>query len=168
MSYIFSDLISEMEMVETLPRYSTGFKSLDANLGGLPYGLHCLLGGTGSAKTTFLINSMLNNLDKTQMFFSLEMASDYLGKIIIPQMFSKLNLKISSFDNIINIQKDYEDIKIHCSKELGNLTFYQENFLSDITQEIMKNEEKKPVVYIDYLQLISNSEETTSEKKRLI
>ncbi len=156
--------------------YSTGFNSLDSILcGGLYSGLICLGAPSSTGKTTFALQIADNIAKNGQdvLFFSLEMPElELMCKSLSRLTFENKNDRLvpKNMNDILygfhyphyreNELKSIEASKEEYSKFASNL-FIKEcqsinvNQIREIIEQHIKIRKKKPVVFIDYLQIIA-------------
>lgn len=143
----------------------TGFKELDKYLTLYP-GL-CALGGEASiGKTTFIVNLMDNLLKRGEsvIFFSLEQ----LPIEIITKSLARKKAERDLSTNLTNIDikngvadAELEEIKEEYAKESENLYIIRGDFMTtgetvrDTVNQFIEQTNKKPIVIIDYLQLLA-------------
>jgi len=151
----------------------TGFPFLDREIKGLYPGLYCLTGIPSLGKTTFatqIATQIATNHDV--LFFSIEQgALEIVSKNLARQAFlnanKSTNCKISSLD--IRLMEDLTpEIKKACGdyiKRIGDrLSTVEGNFQTTVTQikahilKHMKDNNVKPVIIIDYLQILKPDE----------
>jgi predicted ATP-dependent serine protease len=92
-------LISKVNSMPTLPKYSTGINKVDIALGGgFETGLFINLAGeSGAGKTTFLLNILANMSEsKEVVFFNFEM-----GERLFAKKLRELHLSDNQLDNLI-------------------------------------------------------------------
>lgn len=162
--------------------YSTGFEKLDEILsGGLYSGLICLGAPSSTGKTTFALQ-IADNIAKTGndvLFFSLEMPelelmSKSLSRISYLKEKEKPRKNAKSMSEILYgfRYKNYDDKEIElleeCKKEYceyANNLYIKEcsainvEQIKEMIKEHIKCREKKPVVFIDYLQIIAPTDD---------
>lgn len=167
----------------------TGFNELDLKLGGLYSGLYILGATSGLGKTTFihqlaeqLIENDTSNLFGDVLYFSLEQSkieliSKTFSRIINVNNDNNLKFPVTSLDlrkglfekerlnaNNIYIQKNYKRLKIIDVKH-SNVTL---SFLKEYVDKHIKNSKIKPVIIIDYLQILENDLSNRNNSRDLI
>lgn len=164
---------------------STGFKALDEILGsGLYAGLYVMAATSGAGKTTFALqiaDYMAKN-EQDVLFFSGEMtASEMLAKSL-----SRISKQVSNGDyskalfmrTIHNVassnNSDYKDLLVklyhkHYADLARRLFIYDEKLeIGDLTNKIEEHKRdtgKSPVVFIDYLQILGNSDAQAQDRR---
>lgn len=182
---VLKDFYAEITNPERGKCYRTGFNNLDKELGGgLFAGLYVLGAVSSLGKTTFLLQ-VSNNLAKQGhdvLFFSLEMSrNELIAKSISKFSALKALEKDGNTDNasttrqvmsgyqyskysdaqrelLFEACKEYENISGHIYTVEGNFTYTVE----DVQKRVEKHIEatgKRPVVFIDYLQILSVDDE---------
>lgn len=163
-----------------LPYLKTGFSSLDEMLGGgICAGLTVLGAVSGLGKSTFSLQ-MAEKISKEGMpviYFSLEMPRERIAakaisrRIFIESGYDK-NCKITAstltnYDNIGKIDwKIVDKVRSKVKKDNSNLYIIErgEESISakkvvEIVKKFIKNENKVPVVIVDYLQILTPESE---------
>lgn len=176
---------------EGKPAYLTGFNSLDNALdGGLYSGLYCIGAISSLGKTTFCLQ-IADNLAAAGhdvLFFSLEMAREELMSKSISRLTYIINsqqngdmsnpkttrgiLTRSRYDNYSTLEKNlikqaiskYGDIAKHIfiNVGIGDIGIEQ---IKTAVEEHIKITQKKPIVIIDYLQIIAPSDPRSTDKQ---
>lgn len=176
-----------LDCIETnlhTPVVSTGFESLDSKLnGGLYPGLYVIGAISSLGKTALCLNIADNIAMKGNgvLFFSLEMPrNELLARSISRLMFEnnpKKCKEISTNKVLYGSAKEYNKDEFYKAFELyeekifPNLKIIECNFDTThkkIRDDILKYIEKtgrKPVVFIDYLQIINICKEDMTEKR---
>ena len=179
------DFYAEVTNPERGKCYRTGFNSLDKELGGgLFAGLYVLGAVSSLGKTTFLLQ-VGNNLAKQGhdvLFFSLEMSrNELIAKSISKFSALKAIQKKGDTENasttrqvmsgylyskysdaqrelLFEACKEYENISGHIYTIEGNFDYTVEDVQRRVQKHI-KATGKKPIVIIDYLQILSIDDE---------
>lgn len=163
---------------------STGFKNLDKTIGGLYKGVY-VLGATSSlGKTTFTLQ-LADNLAEAGhdvMFFSLEQ-----GRLeLVTKSFSRMlyqrhpNFAMSSlwireknyksddqYHALMDVVEEYkEGIGQHLSLIEGNFNYQISQVENKVKDYIVRNG-VKPIVFIDYLQILQTGDPRQSAKDRI-
>ncbi len=173
------------------PRISTGFPELDEALGGgiLP-GLTLVAAMSSLGKTTFVVQMVANLAKQGQdvLFFSLEMSRlDLFAKNISRHTF-ELDVKHSdalgqSTSEILNgdyIRTGNADLKNHFQKAVAEYSKYSDKLtviegfcdigasqVKQITEDYIRLTGRKPVVVIDYMQLLQPSDARMTDKQNM-
>ena len=165
--------------------YPTGFRDLDKELGGGLYsGLYTLGAISSLGKTTFILQ-IENNLAKQGqdvLFFSLEMSrNELIAKSISKFSALKSLEKNGNTDNastqrqvmsgylykkytheqrdiLFEACKEYEQISTHIYTIEGNFDYTVQDIQARVQKHI-KATGKKPVVFVDYLQILGLDDE---------
>lgn len=173
-SYVVSDFISSGEFDQAIRYFTqyqdrkTGFSNIDQYLTLYP-GLACLTGSTSLGKTSFVVQlcDQLVDRGETVLFFTLEQLPI---EIITKSLARRLYLKDhdSPIDNIkikngvttakleevkreyVEVSKRFHIIESDFRITAGQIDFYVRKFIQDTGI--------KPIVVVDYLQLISAPE----------
>ena len=159
----------------------TGFPKLDEKLGGgFHPGLHVLTGGTGMGKTTFMLQ-MADNMAASGIdviYISLEMARLELVSKSISRLCAQRGNGGYTPPTALKIRQDptavkssiYNEYKANIAPHLyvmeGNFSV-DVDAISDTVREFVKTHEgARPVVFVDYLQIITPTEEMTRKSTR--
>jgi len=159
----------------------TGFPTLDKEIKGLYPGLYCLAAIPSIGKTTFALQ-IADQIAKKHdvLFFSIEQGKlEIVSKSLARQCFlnanKSTNCKISSLD-IRLMEKLTEPVKqsiINYHSVIGDrMSVIEGNFQLTVTQiqsqilQHIKDNETKPVVFIDYLQIIRPDESINLKSER--
>ena len=171
--------------------YPTGFRELDKELGGGLYaGLYTLGAISSLGKTTFILQ-IENNLAKQGqdvLFFSLEMSrNELIAKSISKFTALKALEKYGSTDNastqrqvmsgylykkytndqreiLFDACKEYETISKRIYTVEGNFDYTVQDIQARVQKHI-KATGKKPVVFVDYLQILGLDDEIPEKSK---
>ena len=171
--------------------YPTGFRELDKELGGGLYsGLYTLGAISSLGKTTFILQ-IENNLAKQGqdvLFFSLEMSrNELIAKSISKFTALKSLEKNGNTDNastqrqvmsgylykkytneqretLFEACKEYEQISTHIYTIEGNFDYTVQDIQARVKKHI-KATGKKPVVFVDYLQILGLDDEIPDKSK---
>ena len=179
--YINNHLANEIQKNKDMFKVKTGFKRLDKQLGGFLYsGLHCLGAPTSLGKTTFImqIADFIARQKIDVLFFSLEMGTPELIFRSLTKEFTDFYPdELVTMDKIMYGEMDFEIIKPvieKYSETIGKyLTIIEGNFdmdvnkVTEIIDEKIKtcDENKKPVIIIDYLQALRPVNESVTSKQ---
>lgn len=184
-----SNIKNFLEYIEREQRtgshYPTGYQELDQVLdGGLYAGLYALGGGTGTGKTTFTLNlaEHIARSGNNVLLIELEMSKEELFSKIISNLSVRTCQRLgmsdkhslttrevlrggkyneTDEDRLIR-EETFRDFAenvapyIYIYESIGNCTV--EDVRNEIEEHI-RNTGNKPVVMIDYLQIMSNSDE---------
>ena len=159
----------------------TGFNNLDEKLKGLHSGLYVIGGISSVGKTTFAhqIADQIAQQGEGVLYFSLEqstfeLVSKSLSRITNGDNFkgspvSSFNIRCGNTDT--NVKKALEEYKQTADKiSIIEGNFNNENTttksIKTITEEYIKANKKKPVLFIDYLQIMQGSDPRLSDKQK--
>ena len=183
-----SVLDSFLEDTKNFTPYATGFKNLDTCLcGGFYPGLIILGAPSSTGKTTFTLQ-MADNMAKTGkdvMFFSLEMSNielmcKSLSRITYEHDSTEMTAKTMNEIEFGFHYQHYRDDELEAIKSArkeysnyaGNLFLFQSRAITvhQIESAIKNHIEqrgKKPVIFIDYLQILAPVEKNSDVKQIL-
>jgi replicative DNA helicase len=158
-----------------------GYRNIDKDQPFLPI-LYLIGGTTGSGKTTFcnqMAEHLARNENKYVLYFALEQTRfEHVNKIIARNMvidkdgrgrFSSGDLQLNragdNMDYLETRRKVAEDLagRLYIFDDVFNLDI--ENILQRITDFMKEHPGEKPVVFLDYLQILTPS--ITAEGRRL-
>lgn len=154
----------------------TGFDNIDKYLTLYP-GL-CALGGAASLGKTTLAVNLAENLARageTVLYFALEQEPvELISKIIARNLYQRHPETVLTNIDIKNGAKSPElyEVRAELIDVLKNLYFINEDFLttvdtvSDAVRSFIERTGKKPAVFLDYLQLLSPSENDPAKDTR--
>jgi replicative DNA helicase len=177
---IFVDQLDKQTPPEPI---STGFRRIDEALGGgLSPGLY-VLGAISSLGKTTLALQMANNIANTGqdvLFFSLEMSKmEMIAKSISSMTGGIAREKKASvgatvrdvmrgdidFGTFCRVLEDYKKSGKHLSVVEGNFDTTVMSIWERVRKHIARR--MKPVVFVDYLQIITPASERTSDKQNI-
>lgn len=184
-------MLSQIAENATKPRLSTGFKKLDEALdGGIAAGLHLVAAMSSLGKTTLVIQMVTNLAKQGQdvLFFSLEMSKLELYAKCVSRYTYELDRANSRIlgqstsqilhGDYINTEKD--GIKKHMQaaiseyrKHSGKLTVIESfceicaDQVKDVTESYIRLVGKKPLVVIDYVQLLQPKDPRWTDKQNM-
>ncbi len=164
----------------------TGFAKLDEKIGGLYAGLYCIAAISSLGKTTFAhqIADQLAAAGKDVLFFSMEQSRLELvsksisrrtaqkdlkaGKKDMPNAVTSLSIRRGNLpENVLYTAEEYRD-------EIGNkLSIIEGNFNCDIDfigeyiRQYIRRTGCKPIVFIDYLQILQTSDERQQRREAI-
>lgn len=172
-------------------RVSTGFPMLDDALGGgIMPGLYLVAAMSSLGKTTFVIQ-MTTNLAKQGhdvIFFSLEMSRLDLFAKNISRHTCELDIKNcgtlgQSTNHVLNgeaLHSGNADLKAHFQKAVAEYSRYADKLtviegftdigitqVKQITQDYIRLTGRKPIVVIDYVQLLQPADTHLSDKQNM-
>lgn len=158
---------------------NTGFENLDKTAGGLFAGVYIIAGASSVGKTTFCLQlaNQLAELRNHVLFFSLEQTKDELLSKSLTYLYYK-----NTTDNV-NKQVSARDLRYGQHEEIRNLCIelYKEKIapymrivpcafktkiheISDYIKFHINTIKAKPIVFIDYLQVIRTLERYSQER----
>lgn len=183
LDYMNTNFLNEINLNKTTPRVSTGFKCIDDTLGGGLYtGLYAIGAEPTVGKTAFLLQ-IADHLAKNGndvLFFTLEMSKrELICRSIARELYdpkTRPELANSIGDVLFgrvpdsSLNKALEAYRGYCN----NIYFIEGNFGTtiDTIQRNVRNHVtatgKKPVVMIDYLQIIQPQKDSKSTERQVI
>ncbi len=162
---------------------STGFECIDNSFNGGLYPALYVIGGISSLGKTALTIQMADNIAESGqhvLFFSLEMPkTELMARSISRKMYEVDNEKCKNVGTL-RVLNGYID---NCNIEYGkacdsyfkktgkHLTIIQGDFnmdikaITDYTENFINDTGIKPVVFVDYLQIIDIAKDSITEKK---
>lgn len=163
---------------------ATGFKSLDYVLGGgLPVGL-TIIGALSSLGKTTLCLQMADYIAQTKrpvLFVTIEQSSEeLLSKSLSRLTYALKGENLTGYDILQRSRKQYSNVKWNAlytamnsySKEIAPYMNFMEGKQQPSVQVITKaahviasNESETPVIFIDYLQLLSGMNSNSTDKQ---
>lgn len=164
---------------------STGFDKLDTSLNGGFYSGLYVIGAISSLGKTALTLQIADNIARSKqhvLFFSLEMPTDELiSRSLSRKMFVNNKCKEVGTMRVLNgyldnVQNEFENaFTEYANNEAEYLSIIEGNFSFDIDSicdyvyKFVLNNEIKPVVFVDYLQIIkaSKNDKFSSEKEKI-
>lgn len=160
-------------------RRKTGFKNLDRLLGAVHPGLYAVGAASSIGKTTFIHQMADKMAAKKQhvLYFSFEQSSLELVAKSFARMaaIKNINTTLTSLDVRYGVKDPVEDIREEYLKTVGNyltiISCGKEHSISKIinyVQEYMRRTGIKPIVMVDYLQMIPADPCYKGTKKDLI
>lgn len=166
--YIEQDILgSDIRYFTKYRDRKTGFKNIDKHLTLYP-GLACLTGATSLGKTSFCsqLADQLIEKGETVLYFSLEQLTiELITKSLARRYYAKGGRKLSNID-IKNGVSDMvlEEVKRDYSQDAERLNYIECDFtvsadmIISYVEEYIEQNQVKPVVIVDYLQIISAPE----------
>ncbi len=168
-------------------RYKTGFSGFDALLGGgFSSGLTVLGALPGLGKSTFMFQTAMNIASGgvPVLIFSMEMSeTQIIAKYISHETFMETDEKKAvTANDLLNAEKSgkftdetwkiIEKAVKKIKKPLENIYVIERNKcdantkkISEITDSFIEREGKKPIVIVDYLQILNNGEKSFGDKQ---
>ncbi|MCR4745536.1 MAG: toprim domain-containing protein [Lachnospiraceae bacterium] len=177
-AYIDSLMHSEIENYKLSTERKTGFENLDNKIGGLYSGLYCIAATSSLGKTTFA-NQMADQIATSGgdvIYFSLEQSRLELVSKSLARLTARndLSTAVTSLDirkgctseaiiKAVNQYKEAVADRISIIEGNFNCTV---SFIDNYVRKYIKKTGCKPVVIIDYLQILQSSE--SNGKKQTI
>lgn len=179
-SYIDRLMAGEIARFREAKDRKTGFPNLDAEAGGLYTGLYVIAAVSTLGKTTFAhqIADQLAAAGNDVLFFSmeqsrLEMVSKSLARITAQRDIKTAVTSLSIRKGYLpeNVLKAADDYKAAIADRLsiveGNFAC-NVSFIGEYTRRYMKQTGSKPVLFIDYLQILQGEPDKRQTTKEVI
>lgn len=160
----------EIEQFRAAKDRKTGFPNLDAKSGGLYTGLYCVAATSSLGKTTFChqMADQLATMGEDVLFFSMEQSRLELASKSIARITAQQNMQTAVTSLSIRkgylpgyVQKAALDYRNAISDRLsvieGNFNC-NITFIGDYIRQYIRRTGCKPVVFIDYLQILQPAE----------
>lgn len=158
----------------TFQKMNTGFKYLDKKLNNILPGLYSLGADTGLGKSTFCLQiaDYIASTGRKVLFYSLEMSKfEIYCKSLSRIAYQDFGEKISTKEIMFNT---CNDITSQCldkyNKYIGNIEIIEGDFTLDVNSikksilEYTKDLKEKPIIFIDYLQVIQPNDFKMTDK----
>ena len=177
-SYIDLLMGGEIEEFQAAKERRTGFSNLDAESGGLYAGLYCVAATSSLGKTTFChqMADQLAMMGEDVIFFSMEQSRLELVSKSIARMTAQQNM--ASAVTSLSIRKGYLPSYVQkAALEYRNavsdrLSIVEGNFncnisfIGDYVRQYVRRTGCKPVVFVDYLQILQPSDENKGQSTK--
>ena len=177
--YIDNSFLNDIERMKTYKSKSTGFKNLDKEINGVYPGLYVLGAISSLGKTTFisqLVDQMAQQGEHV-IFFSLEQSRfELVAKGISRQTFilnpqeAKTSLAIMQNTDIADITikgvEQYQPIAHNTNIVEGNFNITV-NSIREYVGEYIKFCKVKPIVVLDYLQILRPLNDRLTDKQQV-
>ena len=177
-SYIDLIMGGEIEEFQAAKERRTGFSNLDAESGGLYAGLYCVAATSSLGKTTFChqMADQLAMMGEDVIFFSMEQSRLELVSKSIARMTAQQNM--ASAVTSLSIRKGYLPFYVQkAALEYRNavsdrLSIVEGNFncnisfIGDYVRQYVRRTGCKPVVFVDYLQILQPSDENKGQSTK--
>ena len=177
-SYIDLIMGGEIEEFQASKERRTGFSNLDAESGGLYAGLYCVAATSSLGKTTFChqMADQLAMVGEDVIFFSMEQSRLELVSKSIARMTAQQNM--ASAVTSLSIRKGYLPVYVQkAALEYRNavsdrLSIVEGNFNCNISfigeyiRQYVRRTGCKPVVFVDYLQILQPSDESKGQSTK--
>lgn len=164
LDYIDALLLSEIQAFSTGEK-KTGFNNLDKQAGGLYPGLYVMAATSSLGKTTF-IHQMADQIAGSGhdvLFFSMEQSRLEMVSKSLARMLHRKGIEASSLDirkGLVNAADLAEVAALYTEKVGNRLSIIEGNFACDegfieaYVRKYARQNKVKPVVIIDYLQIL--------------
>ena len=177
-SYIDLIMGGEIEEFQAAKERRTGFSNLDAESGGLYAGLYCVAATSSLGKTTFChqMADQLAMMGEDVIFFSMEQSRLELVSKSIARITAQQNM--ASAVTSLSIRKGYLPSYVQkAALEYRNavsdrLSIVEGNFncnisfIGDYVRQYVRRTGCKPVVFVDYLQILQPSDENKGQSTK--
>jgi len=177
-SYIDLLMGGEIEEFQAAKERRTGFSNLDAESGGLYAGLYCVAATSSLGKTTFChqMADQLAMMGEDVIFFSMEQSRLELVSKSIARMTAQQNM--ASAVTSLSIRKGYLPVYVQkAALEYRNavsdrFSIVEGNFNCNISfignyvRQYVQRTGCKPVVFVDYLQILQPSDENKGQSTK--
>ena len=180
-TYFERQFFIDSDKFKSYEHYSTGFKQLDENLGGLTPSLY-LLGGASSIGKTTLTHQIADNLARGGnhvLFFTLEQSALELVSKSLARITYQNNKNEAISSGIIRRGEKQETPALN--KALSQFLEFADKMnivesnldttaeeIRAITDEFIETNNVKPIVFIDYLQIIQEPRKRGYDTRRAI
>lgn len=173
--YARSAFYSDIEDFKQGQSIKTGFTTWDSNTGGLYNGLYFIGAISSLGKTTLMhqLADQLAKLNNKVIYFSLEQSKlELLSKSLSREIYKKGIIKADSLSIRKGEIKSLEEyIEAYTSAVKGNINIIEGStetdidFIREYVAKYIKYYHARPVVIIDYLQIIENTREKDPRAK---
>ena len=177
-SYIDLLMGGEIEEFQAAKERRTGFSNLDAESGGLYAGLYCVAATSSLGKTTFChqMADQLAMMGEDVIFFSMEQSRLELVSKSIARMTAQQNM--ASAVTSLSIRKGYLPVYVqkaaldYRNAVSDRLSIVEGNFncnisfIGDYVRQYVRRTGCKPVVFVDYLQILQPSDEIKGQSTK--
>lgn len=176
--YLEKAFITDIEKFKTYKDKKTGFANLDDKMNGLYAGLYVVGGISSLGKTTFVhqLGDQLAEMGDHVLYFSLEQSkleivSKSLSRITAKTDYAKavpaINIRSGyKSDAVINAIRTYYEVSKRVNVIEGNFNTTVTEIREEIERYVSYNK-VKPVVIIDYLQIITGVDGRQGDKQRI-
>lgn len=179
LEYINTSFLNDIEKLETYKGRTTGFKGLDKAINGVIPGLYVLGAISSLGKTTFIsqLGDQLASNGEKIIFFSLEQSKFELTAKSISRQTFMINPKQAKTSLSIMQSTDIADITLEAVREYqetaNNTIIVEGNF--DMNVNTLRNYIEnyiavtgiKPIVILDYLQILRPINEKLTDKQQV-
>lgn len=182
-SYIDNLMTGDIDSFKEARDRRTGFANLDEQAGGLYAGLYCIAAISSLGKTTFAhqIADQLAAAGQDVLFFSMEQSRLELvsksiarrtaqkdlkaGKRDMPNAVTSLSIRRGNLpESVLYTAEEYRDtVGERLSIIEGNFNC-DISFIGEYTRQYIRRTGCKPIVFIDYLQILQTSDERAQRR----
>lgn len=168
--YISNKLAGEIKTFKESGHISTGFKQLDKKTGGIYPGLYVIGGISSVGKTTYVaqICDQMAAGGENVLYFSMEQSRlEMVSKSIARQSYKKDRMNAVTSLELRNGSPAAKSIEEYRKSVSTRISVIEGNFdctvgkIRDYTEEYMQSNNCRPVVCIDYLQLLRGEPDST-------
>lgn len=177
--YLEESFFNEVEDSAKYKNVKTGFANLDEKLGALLPGLYVIGAGSGVGKTTFALQiaDYLAAHGEEVLYFTLEqsrfeLASKSIARIAAQKNRAKAPTAVEIRLNGITDETTRQAFQEYAQTIAPHITIFESAFDMNIAQikadveNFIKTTNKKPVVFIDYMQIIPSTDARQSDKEK--
>ena len=177
-SYLDNLLDAEIDALKEYRDKKTGFDNLDKKMNGLNAGLYVIGGVSSVGKTTFVhqLTDQLAEQGDHVIYFSLEQSrlemvtkslSRTMAKLDFDNAYSSFDIRRGKGETILQQAKD------EYKKYARNVNIYEGDFKTNINfmvsyvEKYMNDNNVRPIVVVDYLQIMPSSNDTFSDRNKI-
>lgn len=177
-SYLENGFFSDVDKLKEYKDKKTGFANLDKEMNGLFPGLYVIGGISSVGKTTFVhqLGDQLAEQGDHVIYFSLEQSKLEMVSKSLSRMTARKNI-LTAIESV-QIRSGYKSDEIttamHRYKDIANkVNVIEGNFNTDVTtirkyvEDYIKFNNVRPVVIVDYLQIMPAMNDRLSDKQRI-
>lgn len=177
--YLEECFINDVESYAKYKNVKTGFRNLDEKLGALIPGLYVIGAGSGIGKTTFALQiaDYLAAHGEEVLYFTLEqsrfeLASKSIARIRAQKDRTNAPTAVEIRLNGITDETTRQAFQEYAQTIAPHITIFESAFDMNIAQikadveNFIKTTNKKPVVFIDYMQIIPPTDPRQSDKEK--
>lgn len=177
--YLEEAFVTDIEKYKSFKDKKTGFSNLDQLMNGLYAGLYVIGGISSVGKTTFVhqLGDQLAEQGEHVIYFSLEqskfeMVSKSLARLTAKRNYntavSALSIRCGNINQeVLSAAKKYENTSERVNIIEGNFNTYVDKIRNYIEEYIIDNE-VKPIVIVDYLQIMPATKDANFSDKQKI
>jgi replicative DNA helicase len=176
--YLSQAFVKDIEKFKTYKDKKTGFYNLDQIIGGLYAGLYVIGGISSVGKTTFVhqLGDQLADQGDHILYFSLEqskfeMVSKSLARLTAKADYDNavtgLSIRSGNINQaVIKAAEQYEETAKRVNIIEGNFKTNVDT-IQEYVKNYIENNQVKPIVIIDYLQIIQGNDPRQSDKMKI-